>query len=255
MTSKALRFEQLHLARPTAGGAVLDFALEPGSALVVVGRNGTGKSTFLQTASGLLAPQSGRACLGQESVHDMAPSLRAGHISFVTSTPPKPAGLTVADVIALGRRASGQVDAGVSLNDILEAAGILAWKDLPMDTLSDGMAQRVMVARAGVQSGHVMFLDEPTAFLDLVGKEDVLDQMAQWRGQDRIVVMATHDVEAAAAAGWTTHWLHVHPGRDAGATLYQEPLDAERAKAALRAEGGAMNAKLPQQRTSRPEGG
>lgn len=249
-----IQFEGLQLARPFPSGAVLDFSLEAGSALVVVGRNGTGKSTLLQTVSGLLAPKSGRAFLGHDEIHALPSQRRAGRISFVTSTPPKPSGLAVADVIALGRRASGQSDSDASVDAILDAAGILPWKDLPMDTLSDGMAQRVMVARAGVQSDAVMLLDEPTAFLDLVGKEEVLRQLEQWKGKDRIVVIATHDLEAAASAGWTTHWLHLHPGRGRGATLHPEPLDSERAKAALRAEADAPHAKLPQRRTNGPGG-
>ncbi len=236
MTAHRIQFDQVQLSRPAEGAARLHFTLEPGAAVVVVGRNGAGKSTMLHTLAGLLAPQSGRVLLGDANIHSMPPSRRAQRISLVTSTPPKPAGLTVADVMALGRRAgdgSGQL---AELDADLSAAGIAEWRKLPMDSLSDGMAQRVMVARAGVQSRSVMLLDEPTAFLDLVGREEVLQQMAHWKGDNRTLIVATHDLEAAAAAGWFTHWLHLHPGRDHGATLHHAPLDVDAAKAALRAD-------------------
>jgi len=236
MKALDLRCEGLVLSRPVTGGALVDVSLPPGSAMVVVGRNGAGKSTLLHTVSGLLSSTEGQVRVGGRPVHAIDARERAQWISLVTSTPPKPAGLTVADVVALGAKAGGRELDAASLRAELEVAGIAQWAKMSLDTLSDGMAQRVMVARAGVQSKSVMLLDEPTAFLDLVGREDVMSQVGRWKGDERILMVATHDLVAVAEAGWSTHWLHVHPGRGRGATLHEGPLDVEQARAALRTD-------------------
>lgn len=236
MKALELQCEGLVLSRPSIGGAFVDFSLPPGAAMVVVGRNGAGKSTLLHTVSGLLASKAGQVKVGGRPVHAMGARERAQWMSLVTSTPPKPAGLTVADVVALGAKAGGRRLDQALLETELEAAGIAQWAGLPLAALSDGMAQRVMVARAGVQSKSIMLLDEPTAFLDLVGREDVMAQVGRWKGDEKILMVATHDLAAVAEAGWSTHWLHVHPGRGRGATFHEGPLDVEQARAALRAD-------------------
>lgn len=231
-----LHFQRLHLSRPVEGGAELHFSLPPGSALVVVGRNGSGKSTLLNTLAGLLAPRSGEVRLGERNVMRMSARDRATWMSLVTSTPAKPNGLTVGDVMALGAAAGGQVDAPTRSVEAMVDAGIAQWRDQPLSTLSDGMAQRVMVARAGLQSNAVMLLDEPTAFLDIVGKDEVLGAVGRWRGAKRTVILTTHDVEAVAEAGWSTHWLHLHPGREGGATLHTCPVEVEAVRSAIRGD-------------------
>ena len=126
----------------------------------------------------------------------MAARERAQWMSLVTDAA-QPPGLTVADVVALGAKAGGRGLDARSLKAELEVAGIANGPNA-LDTLSDGMAQRVMVARAGVQSKSVMLLDEPTAFLDLVGREGVMSQLGRWKGDERILMVATHDLAAVA---------------------------------------------------------
>ena len=79
-------------------------------------------------------------------------------------------------------------------------------------------------------------LDEPTAFLDVVGKEDILRQLHHWRTSGRIVVLATHDLGAVAASGAATHWLHLHPGSGTGSTFYEGDFGVEVVREALRRE-------------------
>jgi len=233
-----LTIKALELLHRDLAGMQIDAHLKPGDFMVVVGRNGAGKSTLLHTVMGLLSPLRGEVMLGPDDVFSLSPRERATRMSFVTSTPPRHAGITVRETIELALKAgSTAVDADVA-EAHMEATGIRSWADRRLDRLSDGMAQRVMVARAAIQSRHTMVLDEPTAFLDVVGKEDVLEQLGQWKEKGRIIVLATHDLEAVAACGGVTHWLHLRPGISGGSTFHQGGFEPETVRAVLRAEKG-----------------
>ena len=157
-------------------------------------------------------------------------------MSLVTSTPPRHAGITVRATMELALRAAGLPVDRSSVEDGMKRAGIAVWADRRLDHLSDGMAQRVMVARAALQGREVMVLDEPTAFLDVVGKEDILSQLHHCRTSGTIVVLASHDLDAVAASGAVTHWLHLHPGSGLGSTFHEGGFAVQEAREALRRE-------------------
>ena len=233
---EGLTLKHLELARPDLQGMRVNAALSPGDFLVVVGRNGAGKSTLLQTIMSLLPPAHGEVWLGEDRVTELRPRDRAARMSLVTSTPPRHAGITVRATMELTMRAAGLSIDRYSVEDGMERAGIADWAHRRLDHLSDGMAQRVMVARAALQGKAVMVLDEPTAFLDVVGKEDILRQLDHWRTSGRIVVLATHDLGAVAASGAATHWLHLHPGSGTGSTFHEGDFGVEVVREALRRE-------------------
>lgn len=228
-----LDIKGLQLIRPQNGAGALNLSLDAGAAVVVVGRNGVGKSTLLQTLAGLLPARQGSVRWDGEDVHRMSPEARAGYAALVTSTPPRSSAMTVADVMELGLRAGGRISGPAQVQMAMDTAGISQWSGLSLNALSDGMAQRVMMARAAVQGEGMLLLDEPTAFLDVVGRRDMLHQMGEWRSAGRILWLATHDLEGAEAAGWVTHWLHLETGADTIGTLYPGPFVAEVARAAL----------------------
>ena len=231
-----LVIKALELSHRDLAGMQIDVHLKPGDFMVVVGRNGAGKSTLLHTIMGLLSPLRGQVMLGRDDVFSLSPRERATRMSFVTSTPPRQAGITVRETIELALKA-GRGGADVCESEAhMAATGISVWADRRLDRLSDGMAQRVMVARAAIQSKHTMVLDEPTAFLDVVGKEDVLEQLAQWKEKGRIIVLATHDLEAVAACGGVTHWLHLQPGISGGSKFHEGGFEPETVRAVLRSE-------------------
>jgi len=233
-----LTLKEVELVRPDLTGMRIDADLQSGDFMVVVGRNGAGKSTLLHTMMGLLPPMAGAVLLGGDDVSSMHPRDRAARLSFVASTPPGHAGMTVRETLELGLRArTGGVDPHI-VEEGMEKSGVAKWSRRPLNSLSDGMAQRVMVARAAIQGRDVMVLDEPTAFLDVVGKEEVLEQLGAMRIQGRVIVLATHDLDAVAASGWVTHWLHLHPGHEGGATFHRSGFEAESVRSALRSIGG-----------------
>ena len=233
---EGLPLHHLELARPDLKGMRINAALSPGDFLVVVGRNGAGKSTLLQTIMSLLPPAQGEVWLGEDQVAELRPRDRAARMSLVTSTPPRHAGITVRATMELALRAAGLPVDRSSVEDGMKRAGIAVWADRRLDHLSDGMAQRVMVARAALQGREVMVLDEPTAFLDVVGKEDILSQLHHCRTSGTIVVLASHDLDAVAASGAVTHWLHLHPGSGLGSTFHEGGFAVQEAREALRRE-------------------
>jgi iron complex transport system ATP-binding protein len=233
---EGLTLHHLELARPDLKGMRINAALSPGDFLVVVGRNGAGKSTLLQTIMSLLPPAQGEVWLGEDQVAELRPRDRAARMSLVTSTPPRHAGITVRATMELALRAAGLPVDRSSVEDGMKRAGIAVWADRRLDHLSDGMAQRVMVARAALQGREVMVLDEPTAFLDVVGKEDILSQLHHCRTSGTIVVLASHDLDAVAASGAVTHWLHLHPGSGLGSTFHEGGFAVQEAREALRRE-------------------
>jgi len=158
-------------------------------------------------------------------------------MALVTSTPPRHAGITVRETLLLALRAGGRSGQTDVVEADMELAGISSWADRRLDTLSDGMAQRVMVARAAIQSRQVLVLDEPTAFLDVIGKEDVLVQLNRLRAAGRTVILSTHDLATLAATGEVSHWLHLHPGEGQGSTLHDGGFDADVVRDALRRTG------------------
>ncbi len=226
----------LTLSHPTEGVGALSFSLPPGSAMVVVGRNGTGKSTLLKTLAGLLPPKSGTVELDGESIAAMRPRQRARRLAFVSSTPPRGTALTVRDVMELALEAGGHPAQADRVEQAMHSGGVQQWAKMPIDTLSDGMAQRVMLARAAVQSDALILLDEPTAFLDVVGRRDVMEEVGQWRHSGKTVVLATHDLDVVQESGWADRWMVMRPPSQGGAVLPDEAFSSSAAKALLMGE-------------------
>ena len=233
MNEHPLVLDEVQLRYPTDGVGNLSLALEQGTALVVVGRNGVGKSTLLKTVAGLIDPAAGRVLLSGTNVLHLPPSQRAHYLSFVASTPPRGTVMTVRDVIELALEAGGNEAHSAAVDEALTTGGISDWSDLLLDHLSDGMAQRVMLVRAFVQARDIVLMDEPTAFLDVVGRKATMEQIGEWMGRGKTVVLSTHDLEAVEAAGWANRWLLLRPPSEGGSTVMEEPFSSAVARRML----------------------
>lgn len=193
-----------HGREPLISGCSAD--LRAGELVALIGRNGAGKSTLLHTLGGLLRPMAGEVSIEGVQIHRMTAAERARHVAMVLSSRPLLPGSTVREVVAMGRHPwTGhwgvlQEADRERVTEAMRAADILAVADRPMDELSDGQRQQVMLARALAQTTRVLLLDEPTAHLDLVNQHLVhglLRHVARERGA--LVVHATHDLAAACA--------------------------------------------------------
>lgn len=178
----------------------VDVAFARGELTGLVGRNGTGKSTLLRAIAGLHKPLAGRILIDGRPLR----RLDARLIAFVSTEKVSVDNLRVADVVGLGR--APYTDWLGTLTDddrgyvdrALHLVGMQAFADQPLQRLSDGERQRVMIARALAQQTPIILLDEPTAFLDLPNKYEIcllLRTLAHDQG--RTILFSTHDLGLA----------------------------------------------------------
>lgn len=182
--------------------AHLNVALAPGSFVCVLGRNGAGKSTLMRTIAGLQKAIAGDALLNGDLIAGMRPQTRAQRIAVVLTERFSSPGLTVDDVVAMGRspftdwrgRLSSE-DRAIS-REALDRAGAMPFSGRLFDDLSDGERQRVMIARAIAQTPQLMVLDEITAFLDLPGRVETMALLREHaRSSGTIVLLSSHDLD------------------------------------------------------------
>ncbi len=190
--------------RPQVLAERLSAAAEPGRLTTLLGPNGSGKSTLLRTVCGLQPALSGRVLMGDEDVAGIAPAQLAKSVAVVLTERVDTGFLTVREIVALGRTPHLGVSARLRPRDhetvawALEVTGTTALADRLGGELSDGQRQRVMTARALAQRPRLLILDEPTSFLDVPSRVELLDLLARLaREQDLAVLVSTHELELA----------------------------------------------------------
>ncbi|MDJ0278858.1 ABC transporter ATP-binding protein [Sphingomonas sp. 2R-10] len=200
-----LRLQSLSVGYGAPRGIVLadlDVTVPPGSFVCVLGRNGAGKSTLMRTIAGLQRAVGGAALLGDEDIAAMRPQARAQQVAVVLTERTASPGLTVDDVVSMGRQPftgwQGRLapDDRTRVADALAMAGVMPFAARLFDDLSDGERQRVMIARAIAQSPRLMILDEITAFLDLPGRVETMALLRDHaRATGAIVLLSSHDLD------------------------------------------------------------
>ncbi len=175
----------------------------PGSLVVLMGTNGSGKSTILRTLAGLLEPVS-----GDVSVLGDMPGLHHAQCAYL---PQHPASLTTLplrarDVVAMGRfprlgivKRMGAQDRE-AIHEAMVRMSVHPFQDKPLHALSGGQQQRVHLAQVLAREADVLLLDEPTAGLDAQGRNAVARVIAEERARGKVVVLATHDLSDAEPA-------------------------------------------------------
>ncbi|QPF72902.1 ABC transporter ATP-binding protein [Roseateles sp. DAIF2] len=196
----------------------LDFALRPGRVLAIVGPNGCGKSTLLRCIARLHRPSGGRVLLGGEEVWRLKPAAMARRVGLLPQHTQAPAGITVAQLVAFGRRPYQGLLRQWSVEDEAAVARALAETDLqalvarPVERLSGGQRQRAWLAMVLAQETPWLLLDEPTSMLDLGHQVELLGLVRRLAHQaGRGVVMVLHDL--AAAARYADELLALHEGQ------------------------------------------
>lgn len=182
----------------------LDLSLHTGKFICLLGPNGTGKSTLIRTLSGIQERLAGNIFLDGQPLEKMSPQKRARSISLVL-TNALPLGIfTAYSLIALGRHPHTHWNGHLTERDrkkidwAIKAvkAETLASRD--MSELSDGERQKVMVARALAQEAPIMLLDEPTAFLDILRRVELMRTLRNLaHHQNMAVLQSTHHLELA----------------------------------------------------------
>ena len=180
----------------------INLTLQSGQLACLIGENGVGKSTLLKTLTGFLPKLEGSLLLDGKDISEFSQRALARQISIVLTQKPDVQNLTVEEIIGLGRSPYTGFFGKLHANDqqivdeSITAVGIEKLKNRMIQTLSDGERQKVMIAKALAQQTPVIFLDEPTAFLDFSSKVEtfqLLQRMAHEMG--KLVLLSTHDLE------------------------------------------------------------
>ena len=175
-----------------------------GELTALIGRNGSGKSTLLRSICGFFTNYSGEIQIEGKNIRDLSKLQMAKKISFVTTERPRIANLSCRDIVSLGRSPYTdwmgrllKTDKEI-IDDALESVGMLALADRSMDNLSDGECQRIMIARAIAQDTPAIILDEPTSFLDLANRYEVVTLLKKLANQrNKSIIFSTHELDIA----------------------------------------------------------
>lgn len=182
----------------------LQLHLKAGEMVCLLGPNGAGKSTLLRTIAAMQPPLEGEILLGGQDIHRLSPRQRAQHLSIVLTERIDGGLLTGYELVALGRHPYTDMSGRLSAHDkavitwALAAVDATALAPRPINTLSDGERQKMMIARALAQEPAVMLLDEPTAFLDLPRRVELMRLLRHLaEATERAILISTHDLELA----------------------------------------------------------
>ncbi len=182
----------------------LDITLREGELVSIIGANGSGKSTLLRTLADVQKPLAGDVLLTGDNINELRPRHIAKRIGLVFTESTNAGGLTVTELVSLGRYPHTGFFGRLSYEDkrivseAIESVGVVHKRDSFVAELSDGERQKVMIAKALAQQTPLILLDEPTAFLDIASKIDtmrLLHKLAHEQGKG--VIVSSHDVSQA----------------------------------------------------------
>ena len=197
LTSMLLQTTPLTFAYP--GQHQLTFpelSLAGGEALLLLGKSGSGKTTFLHLLAGLLAPSSGEIVLDGTALSSLKGHqldlFRGQTIGIVFQKPHLIAALSVQENLVLAQFLSKKK--GVSVSELLKNLGLADKASAEVTTLSEGEAQRVSIARALVNSPKLILADEPTSSLDDERAQQVIQLLKESAAAvGAALVIVTHD--------------------------------------------------------------
>ncbi|MGN1259695.1 MAG: ABC transporter ATP-binding protein, partial [Alloprevotella sp.] len=190
--------------QPVAAG--LNGSLPRATLTALIGPNGAGKSTLLRTLAGLQPALAGQVELDGQPLAAYTPRALARTVGIVLTKRVEALHLSVRQVVEAGRMPYTGLTGRLTSADThavehaMELTRTTGFADRMIHTLSDGERQRVMIAKALAQDTPLILLDEPTAFLDVRGKVELLELLRQLvRSCGRTILLSSHDVELMLA--------------------------------------------------------
>jgi len=184
----------------------VDFSVDRGEFVSVMGPSGSGKSTLLHLLGGLDTPSEGEVVLEGRALAGLSRTelarVRNRRVGFVFQLFNLVPSLTVEENVALPAAIAGLYDRArrARVADLLARVGLTDQRDRPPTRLSGGEQQRVAVARALLMEPAVLLADEPTGNLDTANGAAVMDLLRGCHDDGQTIVLVTHDVKVAAQA-------------------------------------------------------
>ena len=207
----SIGYQTKHNVKTVAEG--ISGCIRSGELTCLLGANGVGKSTLLRTLAAFQPKLGGEVLIGAREISTLTDKELSKLIGVVLTEKPDVRNMSVRELVSLGRSPYTGFWGTYSKDDLrivdeaLEMVGITSLIRRPVHTLSDGERQKVMIAKALAQQTPVIFLDEPTAFLDYPSKVEVLQLLRGIsRKADKTIFLSTHDVELALQLA-DTIWL------------------------------------------------
>lgn len=182
----------------------ININLERGKILTLIGPNGAGKSTILKSITRQLQTIRGTVSIDAQEITTWSPKDMAKQVAVVLTDRIRPELMTCAEVVAMGRYPYTNLFGKLTpcdtaaVQDALERVHALELAEQDFATLSDGQRQRIMLARAICQEPEIIVLDEPTAYLDIRHKIELLDILRDMAQNKNItVIMSLHEIDLA----------------------------------------------------------
>ncbi|WP_426109657.1 ABC transporter ATP-binding protein [Massilia sp. PWRC2] len=174
----------------------IDLDIRKGEIFALLGPNGAGKTTLINTICGIINPSSGTVLADG---HDIITDYRAARskIGLVPQELATDAFESVRATVALSRGIFGKPPNPAHIEKLLRQLSLWDKRDARIMTLSGGMKRRVMIAKALSHEPQILFLDEPTAGVDVVLRRDMWEMVRGLREQGVTIILTTHYIEEA----------------------------------------------------------
>lgn len=175
-----------------------------GEMVAIIGHNGAGKSTLLRTIAGFHLKSGGEILIGGRERSEMNRHELASKVGYVSTEQVNAPDMRVYDLVALGRFSYTNWMGSLTVNDkrivceSIDKVGLSDFIYRNIGQLSDGEKQRAMIARALAQDTCLLVMDEPTAFLDIKNRYEIIHLLRSLAASgEKTVIMSTHDLQSA----------------------------------------------------------
>ena len=182
----------------------IDLEIRRGEIVTLIGPNGSGKSTILKTVARQLRALGGRVCIGGDDLWGLSQRALAARLAVVLTERNRPELLTCRDIVSTGRYPyTGRLGIlspadEAKVDAAMEAVRVKDIQHRSYDAISDGQRQRVLLARAVCQEPEMIVLDEPTSYLDIRHKLELLALLKDMARREGItVLMSLHEIDLA----------------------------------------------------------
>lgn len=182
----------------------ISISIEKGEIVTLIGPNGSGKSTILKSITKHLAKIHGTVYVGKDEINQLSYKELSKRMAVVLTERIKPELMTCRDVVASGRYPYTNRLGVLSpedeeiVNRSMEQVNVLELSQRSYDAISDGQRQRILLARAICQQPEIIILDEPTSFLDIRHKVELLGMLRKMAKENgTTVIMSLHEIDLA----------------------------------------------------------